>query len=78
MANESTTKKLSAASIQKLSFEESIKTLEILVRRLESGNDPLEDAIDHYETGMLLKSHCEKKLAEAKLRVEKIVAGSEE
>lgn len=63
--------------IIKLSFEESMKELEAIVRRLESGGLDLELAIKDYARGNALRAHCETKLAEAKLKVEKIVAGSD-
>jgi len=37
------------------------------------GQVKLDDAINAYERGALLKRHCEQKLAEAKMKVEKIV-----
>ena len=60
--------------IEKLSFEESLKELEEIVRKLESGGENLETSITDYGRGNALKAHCEKKLAEAKLKVEKIVS----
>jgi exodeoxyribonuclease VII small subunit len=55
-----------------LTFEQAMTELENLVRRLEEGRMPLEEAIAAYEKGMKLKAACEKKLNEAKLRVDKI------
>lgn len=55
------------------SFEEALKELEHIVRRMESGGQNLELAIADYERGMALKTLCEKRLTEAKLKVEKIV-----
>jgi exodeoxyribonuclease VII small subunit len=55
-----------------LSFEVGIKELEEIVKGLESGNLELEKAISLYERGNMLKSVCEKRLNEAKLKVEKI------
>jgi len=55
------------------SFEESLKELEQIVRRMESGGQDLYRSIADYERGMALKSLCEKRLNEAKLKVEKIV-----
>jgi exodeoxyribonuclease VII small subunit len=46
--------------------------LETIVRSLESGATPLEQSIAAYERGMQLKALCERKLSEARLRVEKI------
>lgn len=64
-------------SIESMSFEESLKELETIVRRLEEGKINLEDAMNAYERGAGLKAHCEKKLKEARLRVEQIVVGED-
>lgn len=58
-----------------LSFEEALAELEAIVRRLEEGSGKLDDAIAAYERGALLKRHCEAKLQEAQMRIEKIVLG---
>ncbi len=59
--------------IRALSFEEALSELESIVRKLESGEASLEDAITHYERGNQLRRHCEKKLQDAKMKVEQIV-----
>lgn len=64
-------------SIESMSFEESLKELEMIVRRLEEGKINLDDAMNAYERGAGLKAHCEKKLKEARLRVEQIVVGED-
>jgi exodeoxyribonuclease VII small subunit len=56
-----------------LSFEDALKELEGIVQQLERGQVKLDEAISAYERGALLKRHCEQKLAEAKMKVEKIV-----
>ncbi len=61
-----------AQALDKLSFEKALGELEEIVRALESGKAPLEESIEQYERGVALKSHCEKKLAEARLKIEKI------
>jgi exodeoxyribonuclease VII small subunit len=61
------------ASIKNMSFEQSMAKLESIVKELESGNGSLENAISGYEIGNALKDHCERKLKEAELRIEKIV-----
>jgi exodeoxyribonuclease VII small subunit len=61
------------ADIAKLSFEEALQELEQIVKRLEGGTGKLDDAIQSYERGSLLKRHCEAKLREAQARVDKIV-----
>ena len=63
--------------IAALSFEDALKQLEDIVRKLETGNAKLDEAIASYERGALLKRHCEKKLREAQARVEKIVVGAD-
>ena len=55
-----------------LSFEDALKELEAIVQQLEQGNVKLDEAISAYERGAMLKKHCEQKLAEAKMKVEKI------
>lgn len=64
-------------SIESMSFEESLRELEAIVRRLEEGKVNLEDAMNAYERGTGLKAHCEKKLKDARLRVEQIVVGAD-
>lgn len=59
--------------IKEMSFEEALKELQEIVRQIELGKDSLDDMINQYERGNQLKKHCETKLKEAKLRVEKIV-----
>ena len=57
---------------KELSFEEALKELEEIVVNLEKGDISLDDAIKAYEQGTLLKEQCEKRLREAKLKVEEI------
>ena len=60
-------------NIEKLSFEEALKELEALKIKMETGNIPLDDALTLFERGNTLKAHCEKILANAKMKVEKII-----
>ena len=69
-------KKEDTQSVSTLSFEAALSELEDIVRQLETGKSSLEDAIGAYERGAELKKHCEKKLTEAKARVEKINLGA--
>jgi exodeoxyribonuclease VII small subunit len=59
--------------IAQLSFEEALSELEKIVGDLERGKVKLDDAIAAYTRGAQLKAHCERKLADAKAKVEKIV-----
>jgi exodeoxyribonuclease VII small subunit len=59
--------------IDGMGFEEALQELTNLVKKLDSEQEGLSDAIDAFERGIKLKTHCEKKLHEAKLKVEKII-----
>ena len=61
--------------IAALSFEQALAELERIVAELESGKTDLEQSIGAYERGSRLKAHCQAKLEEAQLRVERIVLG---
>lgn len=63
--------------ISEMSFEEAMSELQNIVRNIETGKDNLEDIIQNYERGNALKELCDKKLKEAKLRIDKIVQRAE-
>ena len=63
---------LTENEIQKLKFEEGLKKLEELVTLLENGELSLEESISYYEVGIKLKSHCEKLLKTAELKILKV------
>lgn len=65
------------AEIKKLSFEEALEQLEKIVDCLETGEGALDDAIQSYERGALLKRHCEAKLKEAQAKIDKIVEAAD-
>ena len=58
--------------LEKLTFEEAMKQLEILVDSLDKGDISLDEAIAAYDRGSKLKDYCQKKLYEAKMKVETI------
>ncbi len=58
--------------ISHLSFEESMRELENIVRSLEEGRLTLDQAMKAYERGVSLKKICEMKLREARTKIEKI------
>src|ERR1700716_332214 len=66
---------VSTSDIAAMSFEDALAELEQIVRRLEAGQVKLDEAIQCYERGAQLKSHCEQKLNEAQQRVDRIVIG---
>ena len=64
-----------STDISGLSFEDALRALEDVVRKLESGEVPLDQSIDLYERGEVLRKHCQARLDAAQARIEKIVAG---
>ena len=64
-------------AIGALSFEEALKRLETIVHRLESGEESLDVAIQLYADGDALRAQCEKRLADAQARIEKITLGKD-
>ena len=63
---------LTEDEIKELKFEEGLKKLEELVTQLDDGDLTLEDSISFYEIGIKLKSHCEKLLKTAELKILKV------
>ena len=61
-------------TLEKMTFEEAMKELERLVDSLDKGDVSLDEAIAAYDRGSQLKDHCQKKLNEAKMKVETIQA----
>ncbi len=64
-------------AIETLSFEESLKELESIVARLETGDAALEESIALYTRGEALRAQCEKRLKDAQARIEKITLGAD-
>jgi exodeoxyribonuclease VII small subunit len=60
-------------TISKMTFEEALAELERIVAKLESGKESLESAINDYEYGNALREYCDKRLNEAKLKIDKII-----
>ncbi len=60
-----------------MSFEDALKRLEEIVHRLESGDESLENAINLYGEGDRLRALCEKRLADAQARIEKLTLGAD-
>jgi len=59
--------------MENLSFEESLEKLEEIVNKLESGDVPLDDAIDEFNNAMQLVKICNEKLNSAEEAIAKIV-----
>lgn len=56
-----------------MNFEQAMQELERIVRQLEEGRVPLEQAIEAYERGVALKKRCEALLKDARMKIEEII-----
>ena len=69
-------KKINENNINNLSFEEALEELENITETFEDGDSALENAVNLYNSGVLLKKHCEKKLKEAKKKIDEVKVNS--
>ena len=58
---------------EKVTFSEALATLEEVVRKLESGEASLEEAVALYSQGLQLAKVCQDKLQVAENQVAKII-----
>lgn len=56
-----------------LSFEEALAGLESVVERLETGELPLEQALEAFEQGVRLSRRCAEQLEASERRIEQLV-----
>lgn len=61
------------ATISPLTFDAALAELERTVAMLETGGTPLEATIELYERAVALEAHCARLLADARLRMERLV-----
>lgn len=61
-----------------MKFEEALKELEETVKKLESGETSLEEAMELFEKGVALTRQCSKLLEGAELKVTKLLENGEE
>ena len=59
-------------------FEQSLEKLETLVKNLESGSLPLEQALTAFQEGVGLVKNCQTLLAQAEQKVEVLIKASGE
>ncbi len=55
------------------SFERELEELEAVVKRLESGDMPLEESLKLFERGVALSDSCRRQLDDAETRVELLI-----
>ena len=58
---------------KELSFEESLDQLEEIVKKLEAGDVPLDNAIEEFNKAMKLSKVCDDKLKRAEEAITKLV-----
>ena len=58
--------------LSKLNFEDALKRLEDIVRKLENGDVPLDQSIALYSEGEKLRGLCQQRLEAAQAKIEKI------
>ncbi|MDO9536267.1 MAG: exodeoxyribonuclease VII small subunit [Bacillota bacterium] len=61
----------------KMSFEDALKKLEIIIEKMESEELSLEDSLRNFEEGMELTRHCRKLLTDAEYKVEILLQSGE-
>jgi len=64
-----------ADELTSMNFEQALTALEQIVRTLENGEAPLDEAIALYEKGNTLRALCQQRLDAAKARIEAITLG---
>jgi len=60
-----------------MTFEESIKELDAIVEKLESGKMSIDDSLDLYSKGIKLCVQCNQKLTEVKGKIALLEQNSE-
>ncbi|MFD1103486.1 exodeoxyribonuclease VII small subunit [Sphingobium olei] len=63
---------MSTPDLETLSFEDALRALEQIVRRLESGDVPLDESIALYARGEELRKRCTERLQAAEARIQKL------
>ncbi|NLO22119.1 MAG: exodeoxyribonuclease VII small subunit [Syntrophomonadaceae bacterium] len=59
--------------MKKNKFEDALKALEAIVDKLESGALDLEESIKLYEEGIDLSVYCQKQLAQAEGKIQRLM-----
>lgn len=63
---------------KKVSFEQAMDRLDEIVRQLERGEAPLEEALSLFEEGTRLIKKCSTQLEQAEQKVSKLLAGPDD
>lgn len=63
------------SKVNNMTFEQSLERLDKIVKSLERGEAPLDEALELFDEGVKLIKDCGKKLDEAEQKVKKLVKG---
>lgn len=66
-----------SGAVSAMSFEDALAELEMIVRKLETGDVALDQSVALYARGDALRAHCEARLAAAQARIEQISVGAD-
>lgn len=61
---------------KEISFEENLNKLEAIVKKLESGETPLDEAINEYTEAIKIAKICDEKLKNAEEQVNKVLSAN--
>ena len=64
-------------SRESMSFEQSLQRLDEIVRQMERGDVPLQEALKLFEEGTTLVSSCNRLLDDAELKVVQLTKGTD-
>ena len=59
-----------------ITFEENLNKLEAIVKKLESGETPLDEAINEYTEAIKIAKICDEKLKNAEEQVNKVLSAN--
>lgn len=62
---------------EEMTFEEAMEKLNLIVRQMEQGDAALEQALTLFHEGTALVQFCNQKLADAKQKVQIVLAGAD-
>jgi len=73
MKKKSSSRNPSDNAIAHVSFEDALGKLEVIVRELENGDLPLEEALERFASGVTMSQVCLAKLNAADREIDKIL-----
>ena len=67
---------MAGPELDDIGFDEAVKKLETIVRKLEAGKESLENSLELYEEGIALVKYCSAKISNAEKRVKILTSGN--